>query len=174
DVWVRRGEGAVTGWMGYSLTWAWTLSDQSMWGSDRFAGRQVITSGIAGPIGRAGRFEVRMAYGSGLPFAAIPTSNMGAADNPPSNGLSNGGPAESPPLAETPREPYLRVDAQVSRTWAPSLRGHRWELTPYLRVLNALDRRDALFYRYDQSSADHLRSLGTLPLLPIAGISFRT
>jgi hypothetical protein len=175
DVWIRRGEGAVTGWLGYSLTWAWSNAVRSGSGSDSFDGRQVATGGVAGPLGKRGRFGLRVAYGSGLPFTAIQASSISQPNALATGDALNGsGSAEAPPLAETPREPYLRVDAEVSRTWSPSVGGRRLEVTPYVRVLNALDRRDALFYRYDQSSADHLRSIGKLPILPIAGISFRT
>jgi hypothetical protein len=135
----------------------------------------VITSGVAGPLGRAGKFEVRLAYGSGLPFAAIPNSvadgSTGGVASP--GDLNSAGPAEQPSLTQSPREPYLRLDAEVSRTWSPAFRGHRLELTPYVRLLNALDRRDGLFYRY-QSADGTLRSLGALPFLPIAGLTFRT
>jgi hypothetical protein len=174
DVWVRRGGGAVSGWVGYSLTWAWALTDGETWGSGRFDGRQVVTTGVEGPLGRTGRFQVRVSYGSGLPYAAIPTAGGDQVAAPVPNELNSGGPAESPSLADTPRDPYLRVDAEVSRTWRPWLYGRRFELTPYVRVLNALDRRDALFYRYDGRSGDGFRSLASIPFLPIAGISFRT
>ncbi|HEU4561199.1 MAG TPA: carboxypeptidase regulatory-like domain-containing protein, partial [Longimicrobium sp.] len=45
EVWVRRGEGAVRGWMGYSLGWYWSRAD-STGASVRFDGRQTLTAGL--------------------------------------------------------------------------------------------------------------------------------
>jgi hypothetical protein len=39
-------------------------------------------------------------------------------------------------------------------------------------VLNALDRRDALFYTFQPWRDDSLRPLAQRPLLPVMGVSF--
>jgi hypothetical protein len=169
DVWVRRNSGVVTGWLGYSLTWAHAVRDEDV-GADAFAGRQLLSAGVAGPLGRPGRFQVRVAYGAGLPYTAVSVAAAEPGGVTPQ--LQSSDVNEPAPLARPGDDPYLRVDAEVSRTWSPRLAGRRRELTPYLRVLNALDRRDALFYRYDGGGAGP-RSVATLPILPIAGLSFR-
>jgi hypothetical protein len=43
---------------------------------------------------------------------------------------------------------------------------------PYLRVLNALNRRDALFYRFDRGS-NSAEPLGDLPILPVIGFEWK-
>lgn len=173
DLWVRRGGDGVTGWLGYSLAWIWSSKPGGLTSND-FSGRQLLTSGIAGPIGDRGRFEVRVAYGAGLPYTAVhaapnsPDGFSGRAEDAPT--LTSGG--DAPPLvASTPDDPYLRVDVDLSHTWTPEWRGFAFEVTPYLRVLNALDRRDALFYRYDGDT--DVRAVNPLPVLPVVGVEWR-
>jgi hypothetical protein len=43
---------------------------------------------------------------------------------------------------------------------------------PYVRVLNALDRRDALFYTFQRWRPDSVRPLAERPLLPLVGFAF--
>lgn len=179
DVWARRVAGPVSGWLGYSLGWSWSEDDDAAWGTRRFAGRHLLSAGVAGEIGRHGRFGARMAYGAGLPYTAVYGTAPGAPEgltgsSTPRGGTTLDSSAEEggAPLSGAPRDPYLRVDVEVSRTWTPRWGSRRAELTPYLRVLNALDRRDGLFYRYDASGTG-TRSVATLPLLPVAGLSFR-
>lgn len=180
DVWVRGGEeGPVSGWLGYSLAWSWAEGD----GPDRFAGRHLLSAGLAGTVRRA-RFGLRVAYGAGLPYTAVyavdnpapvgegPLSVTGQPQTGGTGSLDSDRASDAPPLSSTPNEPYVRVDAELSRTWTSRWAGRTAELTPYLRVLNALDRRDALFYRYDQAGGG-TRSVATLPILPVAGVTFR-
>ena len=77
-------------------------------------------------------------------------------------------------VAPTPNPNFLRVDAQVSRTFVTDVRGFAFELTPYFKILNALDRRDALFYHFDRSQQDpQARAVAALPVLPIIGLEWR-
>ena len=46
-------------------------------------------------------------------------------------------------------------------------------MTPYVRVLNALDRRDALFYQFNRGTDVAPRPLATLPVLPLIGVEWR-
>lgn len=168
DVWVRRAEGAVSGWMGYSLAWYWSrqavLPDSAR---AAFSGRQTLSAGVAA-AGRHGRAEVRVAYGSGLPYSsATGVTDPTLGDPPPSL------PGEvAVPLARAPQD-FLRVDVQVSRTFTPSLRGHETALTPYVRVMNALDRRDNLFYRYSRTGDLATHPAATLPLVPVLGLEWK-
>jgi len=177
DFWLRRGEGRYTGWFGYSLAWVWSSrADQA---ADLFSGRQILSAGLAGPIGGRGRFDVRVGYGSGLPFTAIPTTTD---MSPPVETLrsnyqvasfqnARNAVTEAPPLAGRPDDPYLRLDVQVEHPWAARWGGRPVTITPYLKVLNALDRRDALFYRAD--GGNDPRPVASLPFLPILGVQWR-
>jgi hypothetical protein len=171
DVWVRRTAGPLSGWLGYSLSWSWSLPDTVHDDRTRFAGRQILSAGVLGRLG-AGRFGVRMAYGAGLPYTSvgIPTS-----PNLPSTGT--GSEVEAPedaPLAALATEPFFRFDAELATTFHPRVIGRDTQLTPYLRVINALNSRDALFYRYAPSRPGASpRAVATLPLLPVFGVEWK-
>ncbi len=176
DLWVRRSEGKVTGWFGYSLAWAW--SDEADESNARtptpYSGRHLVSAGLSGPMIGGGTFDVRVAYGAGLPFTAIPEPEVttpvfavGHEFQPAATLASE----PEPTLPSAPSERYLRLDAQLARTWAGNWRGLAFELTPYLKVLNALDRRDAIFYHYQRNDPDpEPRALAGLPVLPIVGL----
>jgi hypothetical protein len=177
DLWVRRNRGALNGWFGYSLAWVWSDDDRP--GSDTnslFAGRQVMTAGVAGPLIGKGRFDVRFAYGAGLPFAAIPEPDAGTpvisvgfVDQP---AFSMAEPIPSTP--QPPDHPYLRLDAQIERTFDAEWNGFAFSLTPYVKVLNALDRRDGVFYYYERGGESQpIRAVAGLPVLPIVGFDWR-
>ncbi|MGH7551737.1 MAG: hypothetical protein ACREMQ_01750, partial [Longimicrobiales bacterium] len=68
----------------------------------------------------------------------------------------------------------LRLDAQLARTWTGDWRGLAFEFTPYLKVLNALDRRDAIFYHFDRNDTNpEPRALAALPVLPVVGVQWK-
>ncbi|MEX2282204.1 MAG: hypothetical protein WEE89_06950, partial [Gemmatimonadota bacterium] len=175
DLWVRRPAGLLTGWLGYSMAWMWMLDDGNL---DRqsFAGRHLISAGLGGPLGNQGRFDLRVAYGAGLPYTAIPEPEtppvFASGKRPLAAGITRDDPVPTSPTA--PDEPYLRLDLQVARTFTTVVRGFTFELTPYVKVLNALDRRDALFYHFDRNAErPETRPLAPLPLLPILGLEWK-
>ena len=178
DVWVRRSEGRWTGWAGYSLAWVWSLPDENQ--NTRFAGRHLLTSGLGIPVGERGKVDVGFVYGSGLPYAAVPLSLHTAANAPPwSDPALAGGPtrpetnAGAAPLLPEPTRPYLRFDLSASRSWDARWGAGEMTLTPYVRLLNTLGDRDALFYRYDRERDDAPRPLLVLPVVPVLGVEWR-
>jgi hypothetical protein len=168
DVWVRRGEGPISGWMGYALAWYWTRAGTPQ-DTSRFSGRQTLSAGLTAQ-GRPGKVELRVAYGSGLPYSSLGTSTSpdGVASAPGSIDLQDGTTA----VPGAAPQDFLRIDGQVSRTFTPRIASHPTELTPYVRVINALDRRDALFYRYHPGDED-ARPVATLPILPVFGVEWK-
>ncbi|HEX7117914.1 MAG TPA: TonB-dependent receptor [Longimicrobiales bacterium] len=176
DVWLRRGEGRLTGWLGYSLGWVWAADGPPA--TDRFAGRQILSLGLSGPIGRHARFDLKVAYGAGLPYTAIPTVNVGEATPYLARASENAMDEfervtiNAPPLTARPDDPYLRVDFEVSRPWTGEWDGRPVSFTPYLKVLNALNRRDALFY-YVRGEHGKPDPLAALPLLPVLGFRWK-
>jgi hypothetical protein len=64
---------------------------------------------------------------------------------------------------------YLRLDATLSASWCVGGRDCPVHLSPYVRVINALDRRDALFY-YQDGDLDDPRSLAALPAVLSVGV----
>ena len=182
ELWVRRDGERLTGWLGYSLGWVWSSDADDRYAVDarRFAGRHLISAGIAGPTFGRGAFDVRVSYGSGLPYTAIPEPDNAA---PVFAMMETGGPdahihteVASIPSAtlDQPERPYLRIDARVEHTWSGELNGAVFDVTPYLKLLNALNRRDAIFYHYDRTpTGTELKPLASLPVLPVLGVEWR-
>lgn len=177
DLWLRRNTGTFTGWLGYSLSWVWTMRGQDR-DADSFRGRHLVNAGVSGPVVGRGLFDVRVSYGAGLPYTAIPEPEVaspafamlgGEAATGVSSSMS--GP-EGGTLPSEPNEPYVRVDAQVSRPFSGRVRSFDFELVPYLRVINALNRRDAIFYHYS-SDAGRAEPLADLPILPVVGLEWK-
>jgi hypothetical protein len=176
DLWLRRNRGRITGWFGYSLAWVWSDEATTLQGAHLPDGRQTMTAGLAGPVIGKGKFDVRVSYGSGMPFSAIPEPEtntpvigVGLVDVPAFSMAAE--PVPSVPTA--PQHPYVRVDAQIARTWDATWRGFAFQFTPYVKVLNALNRRDGIFYYYDRGTGSDARAIAGLPLLPVIGLDWR-
>jgi hypothetical protein len=178
DVWVRRQGDNLNGWLGYSLAWFWDVDAERPGASQVFSGRQLVSAGVLGRLIGESVFDIRVSYGAGLPFTAIPEHQMGgpefsvAVQSSPSMIVQPVSPPEVPVLPAEPKAPYIRIDAQVSRTWAGRWRSVDFELTPYLKVLNALNRRDAIFYHYNRE-AERPEPLAGLPIMPIVGAEWK-
>jgi hypothetical protein len=177
DIWFRRAAGAVNGWLGYSLSWIWTLDPSGVRPQQIGAGRHLMTGGLTGPLPGNGFFDVRLGYGAGLPFTAIPEPEAGTpvfsrAPSPSEASVRTA--AEVPGVPAEPDRPYIRVDAQVARTWRSDWQGFDFQVTPYVKIVNALNRRDALFYHFDRGvDSPEPRAIAALPVLPIVGVEWR-
>lgn len=164
DLWVQASEGPVRGWIGYSLAWVW--SDE---GEDtRFVGRQLLSGGLTTDL-RGFDLGLRLTYGAGLPFAEVRRD----AEGPPGTPSGAEAPEEpAPALSGAPDDSYLRLDAEISRRLFTTLAGSRLEIAPYIRLLNALDRRDALFYRAEEEGPTRTAPLASVPLLAVVGVAW--
>ncbi len=156
DIWLQANEGPVRGWIGYSLAWVWTDEPQQ---DTRFVGRQLLSGGLAAAW-RNVDIGVRLAYGAGLPFQQV-----GGPINEP-------GDEPAPALSGAPDDSYLRIDAEISRRWIASIGESRFEVAPYIRLLNALDRRDALFYRAADEGPTRPVPLSSVPVLAVVGVAW--
>lgn len=176
DVWVRRGEGDWNGWLGYSLAWVWSVGAPQE--QSRFAGRQLLSAGLRGPLGERGRLDLGVVYGAGLPYSAIPlavqdeSALTGFHRNAPASSQLSGS-AGSPPLLPEPTQPYLRLDLGAAHTWSGTWRGVPVSFSPYFRLLNTLGERDALFYRYDRARDPAPRALMVIPTVPVIGVEWK-
>lgn len=187
DIWIRRVGANLTGWLGYSLAWVWEVDTNRSPRTQEFSGRHLVTSGVNGTIMGNGAFDVRVSYGAGLPYTAVPEPPIAA----PGFAVASGGGAteagrlrapgatalaatspDVPALPTEPSDPFVRVDAQISHTFDAHWRRFDFQLTPYLKVINALNRRDAIFYTYDRN-AGQAEPLAGLPVMPILGLEWR-
>jgi hypothetical protein len=120
---------------------------------------------------------VRVAYGA--PISSRDPGNL--SEGPlgpgsiPASGLNSGADLETDAPVSTFSSDFLRLDAEISRTWNPRVAGRSTEVTPYLRVINALDQRDGFFYRYSDTGSGEggLQRLATVPLVPVFGVTWK-
>jgi hypothetical protein len=173
---LTAGEDA-SAWIGYGLSWFWSGTDFSGRTAD-FTGRHLLTAGLSGRLAGPISGEARMSYGAGLPYTSVPLPNSVREDMAP--GLEGGddtarltaGSGWEPPLVSGLDEEFLRVDLELQARFDQVWGGHPWTLRPYVRILNALDRRDAMFYTFQPWRDEALTPLATRSLIPLLGVAF--
>jgi hypothetical protein len=106
--------------------------------------------------------------------AAVRLAGAGVAAVP-GRVLSSQGPTDAggPIFTHAPEGSYLRLNVQATAEIDVRILGREQRLLPYFRIVNALDRRDALFFRYDSDVADEPRAIGSVPILPVVGLEWR-
>lgn len=179
DLRVARVGASVSGWLGYSLQWLWADGGRE----DRFDGRQLLSAGLRGSLGSRTDLDLRVSLGDDLPFTPLATNDAVAEpgftteDAPDSERLefeaSTLSSQGAPPFAEGPQGDFVRVAAEVSWRLDTVWGGRAVSLRPYVRILNALNRRDALFYYFDAWRDPELRPLAEASVLPVFGLAWR-
>lgn len=169
DLWVDWASERWKAWGGYTLQWAWSDRRGGERSDRRFVGRQLLRAGGEAPLPHGLRLAGRISASSGLPFTRVPLTSP-TEPTPESGDPATGD--EPPPLAGPPDGSYLRLDFELSRRWEAEVLGRRTALRPYVRFLNALDRRDALFFQFDPDRQLRPRALDTVPLLPVVGLEW--
>ncbi|MFW6200050.1 MAG: TonB-dependent receptor plug domain-containing protein, partial [Gemmatimonadota bacterium] len=192
DLRIRRNGDDLTGWLGYSLVWFWSPGDGASAGQGSggdvgsgpsfdtgdFTGRHLLTAGLEGRLGYAWGGSLRASFGDGLPYTTVPvfrsetsvTSGAGVLET--RDDLAGSG--DDPPTHRVPTlDGFLRVDLELHREWEVSWGGRTGLLKPYLRLLNALSSRDALFHYFDPWRSPELRALADRPVLPVVGAELR-
>lgn len=174
DLWVDYRADDWSAWGGYALAFVWSRTGDVQYGEE-FAGRHLFSGGLSAPLPSDVRLDVELATSAGLPFTPIPTPVEPAS---PSGGAATASPQLSvtggdPLVAGAPEGSYLRLDLKLSRSWPLHILDSDLQLTPYVQVLNALDRRDAIFYQFDPNDDLKAHALSAVPLLPVAGIEWR-
>ena len=159
-------------WLGYGLSWFWSWIDLSGRATE-FLGRHLLSAGASGRLVGPLQAEARLAYGAGLPYTSIP---FGAQDahltSTTINQIAQSSLSSDPRLVEGLDENFLRLDLEVHALLEPTWGGRRVQVRPYVRILNALDRRDALFYTYQPWRSESMKPLAERPFLPVLGIAF--
>lgn len=178
DVWVGSRGTTFSGWFGYSLSWVWSRDDAlppaTAVADDRFAARQILAVGVSGRSAALGTIALNASYGSGLPLTSIELERTPLRDALvfETASVRNVAGQGQDPTATPDAERFLRIDVEASRTFELGTGARTTTLTPYVRLLNALDRRDAIFFHRDASD-DAVRPLATVPILPLVGLKFR-
>ena len=169
DLRVLRQGADLTGWLGYSLVWFWSTDRQTGASISEFTGRHLLTAGVTGPVAGPIGMDLRIAFSDGLPYTSVALASDGAPER--TSPLSTTLDAEQfgsgqPALAGGPTGSFLRIDAELHAYLRPGLRA-------YVKVLNALDRRNALFWYFAPWRDPDVRPLAELSLLPIVGLEWR-
>lgn len=136
--------------------------------------RHLLSAGLRGDVAERVDLDLRVSYGNGLPYTTIPLADEGVefrATVPEEVQSTTLGEDITP--AGGPDRDFVRVDTQVSTAFSPRWWGRTLYISPYLRVLNALNRRDALFYYFEPWRDDSNRPLAEMSLLPVLGVEWR-
>ncbi len=177
DMRIARSGQRVQGWFGYSLSWYWSSEAQG----DPFQGRQLLSAGLSGQLTGGGKASMQLSFGDGLPFTAISFGDEASAPtgldtpiDPPDRTFEaiTQRTQSNPALAGGPSGDFLRLDAEVSWSVRRRWGSRSFELRPYVRVLNALNRRDAMFYYFEAWRDAEARPLAELSVMPIVGLSW--
>jgi hypothetical protein len=173
---VTAGDGRAA-WLGYGLSWFWSSVDLSGTASE-FVGRHLLSAGASGRLLGPLEAEARLAYGAGLPYTSIPFGTQ--TDGVFSATINQAARASAPTTVEAPADPlvegldetFLRLDLELHAVFEPRWGGRTWRVRPYLRILNALDRRDALFYTFQPWRDEAVTPVAERPALPLLGVAF--
>jgi hypothetical protein len=174
DLRVARQGDRAAGWLGYTLTWLWASDGFLTSGNSPFSGRHLLSAGLTTKLSDRAGLRLRASYGDGLPYTSVSLlSDEVSIESPigPRNTLESGDKVlnQAPELTVGPDEGFLRVEAEVYGIWSSRIGGRPLQLRPYIRVLNALNRRDALFYHWDPYRNEGPQPLADLPIIPLLG-----
>ena len=116
-----------------------------------------------------------MGYSAGLPYTSIPFGNRTPQDAALREATVLPGELaqEDPAFSGRPDDGFLRLDVELFTRFTARIRGHDFYIRPYLRVINALDQRDALFFYFEPWRDAELRPLAERSLLPVLGVEWR-
>ena len=179
DLRLRAGRDDLAAWLGYELSWFWTAGDSYAFSND-FAGRHLLSAGVTGALVGPMKAEATLAYGAGLPSTGLPFGTTQDANYSPTEGPSpqtlggdqlTGGSVDPAVAAPPPDESFLRLDLELYADFEPQWGAHRWRVRPYLRLLNPLASRDALFYAWRPAGGGSAIPLVERPVLPVFGIA---
>lgn len=171
DLRVIRESETTTAWLGYSLAWFWERGAEPR----DFSGRHLLSAGLQAPVLGPVGLDLRASFSEGLPLTAVVLDQtQGRTLTTADAGVQlTSGAQEASSTTTTTTDGFLRLDAEIYAEWTREQGSRTWYIRPYLRILNALDRRDALFYYFEPWRSDELRPLAELSLVPVAGIEWR-
>ena len=179
-------------WGAYSLAWAWA-SFPGKANQNVYSGRHFLRGGLTMESPGHIRLDANLSLGDGLEFGAIPRSeravltasdpSAGSTPAPSTPDMPGAAPpvlsinvpfADAGPIfTRAPNGSYLRLNFQVTGELAVRILGRDQTFLPYFRLVNALDRQDALFFRFDREDNAEPTPIGAVPILPVFGLEWR-
>jgi hypothetical protein len=170
DVRLQAAGGGRTGWLGYALSWSWEGHDAGF--TDRFSGRHLLSAGFRGPVRGPVGLDLRVAFSDGLPYTEVSLGASATESLPTPGDLQNLVDDEPALTGGTPADGFLRLALELYAEWDAPWAGRRGRIRPYVRLMNALDRRDALFYYFEPWRSPDLEPLAERPVLPVFGVAW--
>jgi hypothetical protein len=151
-----------------SLGYSFARSPVVILADDSVRNRHLLAAGVAASRGPF-VLQASAAYGAGLPLASLVLEHPDQIEDrirTESPGLAGA------PAAERARPPrnYVRLDASLGAELRFRYAGRDALLTPYVKIMNALSDREALFYYHEAQIGGEPRPLATLPAIPVFGI----
>jgi hypothetical protein len=183
DLWMQQPAGDILLWGSYSMAWAWTELVEGE-RTDIFSGRHFLRAGVSADVTSRLRLDADVSYGGGLEFGEIPRPGPANLSQRPAATPGTGPasfafvPGPQPPrlpsiLVTVPEGSYVRLNLRATARFQTRLFGRASTFYPYVRVINALDRPDALFYQFDRATDPEPTAFGAVPLLPVIGVEWR-
>jgi len=191
DIWLQQAVGAFQFWGSYSLGWGWAVNDGAA-NTELYSGRHLLRGGFTKGFNGGVQLDAELSYGQGLEFGSIPrvdrpgvfAPQSGEAGTGAAAGASNSRgpstptfsvplPVPTPVVTRSPQGSYLRLNIQATGRIRARFLGREQMLFPYFRIINALDRNDALFYQSNGDPGLEPRAVGSIPILPVLGIEWR-
>jgi hypothetical protein len=154
-----RPEGPLFGWVAYTLSRS-ERSDGPGTPEVRYAYDQthILTAVGSYKLGRGWQVGARFRYVTGSPY----TPAVGGVMDYDAGSYAE---VEETPANSSRLPAFHQLDLRVDKTW----KFEAWQLTAYLDVQNAYNRRnvEAVSYNYDYSKSS---TISGLPILPIVGV----
>jgi hypothetical protein len=184
DLWMSQPAGRLILWGNYSMAWAWTelVAGER---TDIFSGRHFLRAGATADVLGRLRLDADIAYGAGLEFGEIPRpgpANLsrtppetatGSVSRPSFSAVPGTGPVAVPAILVTvPEGSYVRLNLRATARFETRVFGRPSTFYPYVRLINALDRPDAMFYQFDRATDPEPRAFGAVPILPVIGLEW--
>lgn len=191
DFWIRKNLRVLEFWGSYSVGWGWVRTDGGP-DAELYSGRHLLRGGFTKGFNGGLQLDAELSYGQGLEFGAIPRADRpgsfaplateGGAPTPAGSPSSTGPstavfavptPVPPPVVVRAPQGSYLRLNIQATGRIRAWFFGREQLLFPYFRIINALDRNDALFYQSRGDLDLEPRAVGSIPILPVIGIEWQ-
>ncbi len=188
DMWLRQRLGQFQVWGTYSVGWGWSVVPRAP-DVDLYSGRHFLRAGVTRDFLEEDlRVDVEVSYGAGLEFGTIPRTDRPVPNSVARGDLSAGGagpgspasrpwfsipsPGPNPVVPSSPDGSYMRLNIQATGRVRARFFGKEQVLFPYFRIVNALNRDDALFYRFDDETGLRPQPVGAIPILPVLGVEW--
>jgi hypothetical protein len=180
DLLLKKTEGWVTGWVGYSFMWMRrSIGDEAFF--PHYDRRHSVNVVLEFPAAFWGvDASAHWSLGTGLPYAGIVGYSRRYQYEPTRQRSEWRWEVIEGPRDAFRYPTYHRLDAGLSRAWSFGAQGRpglRCLVTAYLDVINVYNAKNVFMYYWESSSSEwpppQRKQIGMIPLLPSVGVRVR-